>query len=165
MELLKTIEFEKVSLGELEKFKLRQAAKAVVFDNEGKIALLFVAKKGYYKLPGGGVEKGESLEEALRRECREEIGCEIKITGEIGMTIEYRTKWQIKQESFCYSAEVVGEKGEPAFMDDEIEEGFSVTWVGFDEAVKILETGQPDDYQGKFIKIRELTFLREVTKR
>jgi len=164
MQLLKTIEFEKLSPEELEKFKLRQAARAVVFDKEGKIALLFVAKKGYHKLPGGGVEDGENIEEAARRECREEIGCEIKITGEIGMTVEYRAKWGKRQESFCYLAEVVGNKNEPAFMDDEIEEGFSVRWVKFDEAIKILEADKSSDYQGKFIKIRDLAFLREVRR-
>lgn len=162
MKLLKTIEFEKVSPEELAGYRFRQAARAVVFDKEGKIALLFVSKKNYHKLPGGGVEKDESLEEALRRECREEIGCEIKIMGEIGMTVEYRTKFKLKQESFCYLAEVEGEKGSSAFMDDEIEDGFSVLWIGFDEAIKILEADQPDDYEGKFIKIRDLVFLREV---
>jgi len=164
MKLLKTIEFEKLSPEEIKKFKLRQAARAVVFDREGKIALLFVSKKNYHKLPGGGVEKGENIEEALRRECREEIGCEIKITGEIGMTIEHRTKWEIKQEAFCYSAEVVGMKGQPAFTDDEIEDNFSVLWVSLNEATEILETDQSDDYQWKFIKARELTFLREVRR-
>ncbi len=162
MRLLKTIEFEKVSPEELAGYEARQAARAVVFDKEGKVALLFVSKLNYHKLPGGGVDEGESLEEALRRECREEIGCEIKITGEIGTTIEHRKLFKIKQESFCYLAEVVGEKGEPAFMDDEIEEGFSVLWVGCDEAIKILEADQSDDYQGKFIKIRDLAFLRGV---
>ncbi len=164
MRLLKTIELEKLSSGESEKFKFRQAARAVVFDSESKIALLFVSKKGYHKLPGGGVEEGESVEETLRRECREEIGCEIKITGEIGTIIEHRKKFKLKQESFCYLAEVIGEKGESAFVEDEIEEGFLVKWVDFDEAIKILETDQSEDYQGKFIKIRDWAFLREVKR-
>lgn len=162
MQLLKTIEFEKVTPEELAGYEYRQAARAAVFDKEGKVALLFVSKKDYHKLPGGGVEEGENMEETLRRECREEIGCEIKITGEIGTIIERRKKLKIKQESFCYLAEVVGEKGEPAFVDDEIEDGFLVLWVGFDEAIKILDADQPDDYEGKFIKIRDLAFLREV---
>jgi len=164
MKLLKTIEFKKVSPEELEKYEFSQRARAVVFDKEGRIALLFVSKKNYHKLPGGGVEAGESLEEALRRECREEIGYEIKITGEIGRVIEHRDMWKAKQESFCYLAEVSGEKGAPTFTADEIENGFSIKWLLLGEAIKILGSDKPSDYEGQFIVARELVFLREVKR-
>jgi 8-oxo-dGTP diphosphatase len=43
---------------------------------DGKILLVRHEKKGrtYWLLPGGGVEFGESLDEALQRELREECG-------------------------------------------------------------------------------------------
>jgi len=164
MQLLKTIEFEKIAPEELAGYPVQRTVRAVVFDDEGKIALLFASKKNYHTLPGGGIKEGENVEEALRRECREEIGCEIKITGEVGRIIEHRIKQKKKKESLCYLTEVIGSKGEPSFTEREKELEFLILWVSMDEAIKILEEEKPEDYQGKFILDRELSFLREVQK-
>jgi 8-oxo-dGTP pyrophosphatase MutT (NUDIX family) len=54
---------------------LREAARAVLINEDGKIALLYVNSHKFYKLPGGGVEAGEYVEDALEREVLEEAGC------------------------------------------------------------------------------------------
>ena len=46
---------------------------------EGKLLLLWKKKHKHYEFPGGKVNLGESLEEAARREVREEIWCEVDI--------------------------------------------------------------------------------------
>lgn len=133
---------EGVSEEEAATYQVREATRAIVTEADGKIALMHASLNHYYKLPGGGVEAGESLLEALYRECREEIGCDIEVTGEVGSLTEYRQRYKLKQTSYCYLARVVGEKGEPKFEPDEIAEGFEVTWVMPKEALAlILESG------------------------
>ena len=40
--------------------------------------------KEYYVIPGGGLEKGEILEETLRRELKEELSIDVDIIGYLG---------------------------------------------------------------------------------
>lgn len=62
------------------------AVSAVIF-REGKVLLVRRARspgKGFYSLPGGRVEYGESLQTALAREVDEETGLRIQILGLAG---------------------------------------------------------------------------------
>ena len=57
---------------------------AMVHDGNGKILLVNSPWRGW-EYPGGLIEPGETFEEALRREVREESGVEIEITGFVGI--------------------------------------------------------------------------------
>jgi 8-oxo-dGTP pyrophosphatase MutT (NUDIX family) len=160
MKLLKTIQLDNLSSEEIAGFTVRQAARTVLFDNAGNVGLLYVAKHNYHKLPGGGVEEGESIAETLKRECLEEIGCDLEVQAELGETIEYRTEWSLEQHSFCYLSKVVGDKNEPNFTPKELANGFVVKWVALPEAIRLLENDNTTDYEGKFIKIRDGVFLQ-----
>jgi ADP-ribose pyrophosphatase YjhB (NUDIX family) len=62
------------------------AVSAAIF-RDGKVLLVRRARspaKGFYSLPGGRVEFGESLHQALVREVDEETGLEIEIVGLAG---------------------------------------------------------------------------------
>ncbi len=61
-----------------ERLQFRVAAYAVI-PYEGKILLITDRHTGKYWFPGGGVELGEQLHDALVREVREETGIEIEI--------------------------------------------------------------------------------------
>lgn len=47
--------------------------------NKGKILLVNTKSSGKYFFPGGGIELGEKIENALRREIKEETGINVKI--------------------------------------------------------------------------------------
>jgi ADP-ribose pyrophosphatase YjhB (NUDIX family) len=62
------------------------AVSAAIF-REGKVLLVRRARspaKGFYSLPGGRVEFGESLHQALTREVDEETGLDIEIVALAG---------------------------------------------------------------------------------
>lgn len=62
---------------------------------DGKILLILKARgpyKGMYDLPGGRIEKNETLEEALKREFIEETDCEISELDFVGCN-EYECEY------------------------------------------------------------------------
>lgn len=142
-------------------FKKRNAARAVVINDKNQIALLKSTTHNYHKLPGGGVEPGEDMKLALKRELLEEIGCTANIMSEIGEIIEYRDKHKLKQISHCYLAKQVGEHQMPSFTQVEIDEGFEVIWAdNIDIAIELIKQDKLQNYDGLFIQRRDTTFLQ-----
>jgi len=71
---------------------IRNAARALIIHHQ-KLLVIHMrdGNKDFYILPGGGQRPGETLHHALKRECREEIGCEIRI-GNLLYVREYLGK-------------------------------------------------------------------------
>lgn len=63
---------------------------AAIFNSDGK---LFITKRGdkaknergKWEIPGGSVEFGETFEQAIKREMREEVGVEIEVIELLGI--------------------------------------------------------------------------------
>lgn len=143
----------------------REAARAVLLDQKGRVYLMNVSKHGYHKLPGGGVDKGEEILEALERELMEEVGCNADVIAELGIIVEYRDYGNggLNQKSYCYLAKQVGKQAEASLEEGELDEGmFEVKANSIDEAIAILSSDKPDNLEGKFIQKRDLTFLRSA---
>jgi len=146
-------------------YELRKSARAILMNDDGDIAIQYLANHFFHKLPGGGVEAGETVEEAFLREVKEEVGCDSEIEKEIGLVIEYRKEHALMHMSYCYLARVVGPVTESHLEQAEIDEGMSTIWMRPELAIQKMESDVPNTYQGKFILQRELAFLREFVAR
>lgn len=142
---------------------LRRAARAVILNNESKVAVLSVAGGEYHKIPGGGIEEDEDIRLALAREIYEEAGVKAEVIDEVGSILEYRDG--LKQYSYCYLAKVVGEIGVPEFTDDELNSGFQAPdWLSIDEAIDNFMCDSPTFLRAEFMSLRDRTFLEEARK-
>lgn len=92
------------------KEKVREIKKTVhvvgaIIENEKKE--VFCALRGpemtlpnYWEFPGGKIEKGESKEDALKREIQEELGCTIAIFDHVEDTTYEYEKVIVRLETF-----------------------------------------------------------------
>lgn len=151
-----------VSTENRDNYKTRYAARAVVLDEMGAVALLHARVHGYYKLPGGGIDDGEDVAQALAREIMEEIGSVAEVTDELGVAEEWRDDDELHQVSHCYKAQLKGAKGTPTFTDKEIKEGFEVVWAPNIEAATGLVEAATDstELRVKFMTMRDAAILR-----
>ena len=108
----------------------RFASRGVLVDDSLNIAMMFMSKTKLYKLPGGGIEEGETKEEAFLREIREETGCTSDIIHELGYFEEHKYKNDFMQHSYCFIARVINSNSELKLTESESQLGMEVKWNG-----------------------------------
>ena len=165
MELLLEIREKDLGLEKTEvsgPMDLRRAARAVILNDKGEVVLMHVTRHGYHKLPGGGAEDDEEIEDGLKREVLEEAGAKIEVGEKLGVVLEHRNKWQFKNESHCFLAKAIGKPARPQLTESEEERGFEPIWVPLEEAIGLVENDNCDLYEPKFVKPRDLAFLKKA---
>lgn len=148
--------------------KPRLTARAVVINPAGQLAVMYAAKFGIHTLPGGGVEEGESIEEALYREITEETGCTIASIEPLGIIEENRAHADYTQINHYFIVHTADDALHPHLTALETENGTSASWYAPDEAYKRIASPVFERPQGKFLQARDvkaLTAYRQLTDR
>ncbi|OAT83899.1 hypothetical protein A6P54_00950 [Bacillus sp. MKU004] len=79
----------------------------ILIIEQNKIAVIkrSIGKDEYFVIPGGGVDEGESFEEAAVREAEEELGIEVK---ELYLALEFE---QNGSQKYFFGGKYIGELG------------------------------------------------------
>ena len=148
--------------------RLRLGARGIAIREDGKIAIFNKSNKNEYKLPGGGINDGETPEEAFKREALEETGCEIEIVKSLGTIEEHKSLENFKQISYIFVAKVLNDNHELNLTKKEKDEGAQILWLPKKEALdsitncieNINESKYENLYHSKFIVLRDSFILR-----
>jgi 8-oxo-dGTP diphosphatase len=96
----------------MKKADIRRTIDAVIEDNAGNVILIkrkYPPFQGYYALPGGFIEKGESAKKALVREIKEETNLDVKILHKIGLYTEEGRDPRGRIHSTAYKCSIIGD--------------------------------------------------------
>ena len=145
----------------------RQIVRAIVFDDEGWFYFVRASRDDQFgkatliETSGGGVEQGEELLPAIRRELREELGAQVEVLCKIGVVSDQYNlihRHNINHYYLCRALSF----GEKHLMPDEISDfHLSTLRLSFEEAVREYERRACTPI-GRLIAARELPVLRRA---
>ena len=145
----------------------RQIVRAIVIDDDGYFYFMRAVRDDDFgvstliETSGGGVEPGEDLDTAIRRELREELGAEVDVLCKIGVVSDYYNlicRHNINNYFLCRLRAF----GATHMTPEEIEQyHLSTLKLTYEEALREYEL-RTDSRLGRLIANRELPVLRRA---
>lgn len=110
---------------------------AIIYDDNGNLLIVknMEGDSYYWGVPGGAVETGETLEQAVVREVKEETGFAVVITGLSSLREKFFLKRQHHVLFTTFFARVIG--GELAINDPD-NDITEVKWVDVQKAQEMM---------------------------
>ncbi len=140
--------------------KTREGSRAIIIQ-DGKILLSHELNSGWWLIPGGGLEEGETPETCVIREVEEETGVLVRPVRQFLVMHEYYEEY--RYTSYYFVCEVTG-KGQMKLTDAEKRRGVQPEWVPLQEAIDLFSKHESyadvsEEKRGAFQ--REYTALQE----
>ncbi len=145
----------------------RMIARAIVVDDEGYFYFVRAnrdddfGKATLIETAGGGVEAGEDLDTAIRRELKEELGADVEVLGKIGVVSDYYNlihRHNVNNYFLCK----VKSFGEKHLTQDEIEDfHLSTLKFKYEEALAEYERCRCTSL-GRLVASREVPVLKRA---
>ena len=123
------------------------AVSAVVLD-EDRLLVIRRTDNGLWSLPGGGMEPGETVSEAVIREVREETGYDVKPTRLVGVfsdphhVVSYDDGEVRQSFSICFECALIAGTARPS------DESNAVEWI------PLAELDQLDMHEANLERVR-----------
>lgn len=143
---------------------VRYVARPVVVDENNNLLICHSKSLDAHSLPGGGIEENESVDDATKRECLEEIGYNVEILQKIGCidVCKENSNGFYITTSFCYLVKIFGEQQLPSLQDDEIGLGITTDTYSVERALCVLQ--EDVDRNGNSHAKRSIIFIEEAKK-
>ena len=145
----------------------RRIARAIVFDEEGYFYFVRAERDDDFgratliETSGGGVEAGEDMDSAIKRELKEELGAEVRVVCKIGVVSDYYNLIHRHNLNNYFLCKVVS-FGDKHLTQDEIEDfHLSTLKLTYEEAVSEYEKRR-ETRLGRLIANRELPIFKKA---
>ena len=145
----------------------RRIVRAIVFDEEGYFYFVRAERDDDFgratliETSGGGVEIGEDMDSAIKRELKEELGAEVQVVCKIGVVSDYYNlihRHNLNNYFLCKVASF----GDKHLTQDEIEDfHLSTLKLTYEEAVAEYEKRR-ETRLGRLIANRELPIFKKA---
>ena len=147
----------------------REVVRAIVVDDGGAYYFCRAVRDDDFgrstliETSGGGVEPGEDLLTAIRRELLEELGAEVEVLAEIGLVTDYYNLIHRRNHNQYYLCRAL-RFGARALTEQEIHDfHLSILKLSYEEALREYDKCS-DSRLGRLIAQRELPVLREARR-